>query len=383
MIGDGVMAFIITIYYGLWISNFYFALHKRKNKIVLFLTWILLYLLFASNSAVSGDAYKYKLDYEYGVFGTNWTEAGNVLLKWVCKTIGFSSYNQYLIVLFGLSSILLFLGIKRLGGNGHIIFAATMGFIFPAMAVAIRFFLAFSIFVFCLTFLMNGEHGKYIIGVLIATTFHRSAVFFLLFLLSETVSKSKINDKYRKTAGLIVCILAVGCTIYTLMVRKLPFISLITVTILKLFPNTKMKIAAYFGSFTRFGFLIMLLVYIANFVFSKYMMKLVNDGDISFEKNDVRLASFGYTINLLSATLLPLTIVNLVFFRLYAAQTFINCIVFGRIVRKLKANRGINALAISPSSLYYFFSIVAWIAPAVFQINSISINHMILDSIFV
>lgn len=375
------MILISIAYYSLWILNIYFILRNKENKIVSFLTWVLLFILFSSNSAISGDAYKYKIDYEYGAFGKNWVEAGNELLKFVCKSIGLNSYNQYLIVLFGVSSVLIFLGMRKLNGSFHIIFSATMGFIFPAMAVAIRFFLAFSIFVFCLSFLINGQRLKYIIGIIIATTFHRSALFFLLFLLTENVYKNKDNDKYRKKLVYFVGGFAICCAAYALVLRKLPFVSLISSTLLRFLPDANIKVDAYFGTFTRFGFLIMLIVYVANFIFSRYMMNIVRQNN--YEESIVRLSSFGYTVNVLLAALLPLTVVNLVFFRLYAVQTFVNCIVFSQIKNKTKPVKKAGVLIISSTELYYFLSVLAWIVPAFFEINSISIYHMITDSFLV
>ena len=76
------MTLISVAYYGLWALNIYFILKNKENKTIAFLTWVLLYFLFASNSAVGGDAYKYKLDYESGAFGTNWAKvmAGSTVI---------------------------------------------------------------------------------------------------------------------------------------------------------------------------------------------------------------------------------------------------------------------------------------------------------------
>ena len=376
------MVFLSVAYYLLWAINFYLILRKKEYKIITILSWALFFVLFASTSATSGDAYKYKIDYEYGAFGSNWVEIGNEIIKWVCKAIGLSSYNQYLIVLFLLASILLFFGIRKLNGNYHIIFTASMGFIIPAMTVAIRFFFAFSVFVFCISYLIKGERIKYIIGIIIATSFHRSALFFLVFLLTETVEKYKQNDKIIRRIGYLVGIVSVLCAGYTLIARKLPFLSLISSTILRFIPNSESKVEAYFGSFTRLGFLIMFVVYIVNLLFSRYMMLNAQSGQ--YEDDFIRLSSFVYTINLLSAILLPLTIVNLVFFRLYSAQTIMNCIVFGDYcrIRKIK-NNGKYSISISKIGFLFFLAVLTWCIPAFFQINSISISNMIMDSLFV
>ena len=415
------MALISVVYYILWALNIFLIFRKKENQFVVFFTWVLLYFLFASNSAISGDAYKYKLDYEQGSFGTSWSEAGNVLIKLMCKSIGLHSYNQYLIVLFAIASALLFLGVRKLKGNWHVIFATAMVFIFPAMAAAIRFFLAFSLFVFCLDYLLKGERIKCVAGILIAATFHRSALFFLIFVLSEVVDSFRANDSNRKKVGYVVGAIAICCAAYTLIVRKLPFVSVISSLILRFFPDTNMKVDVYFGSFTRFGFLIMFFVYIANFLLSRYMISSVRSGQyadkiiirsesfghsinkltaallpltIKYAMNTTypgqsnedikRLASFGYTINILTAALLPLTVVNLVFFRLYAAQAFINCIVFTRVIVVRKPYHT-GRIAISLADIWFLITItiIAWFIPAIFHINSISVNNMIMDSMFV
>lgn len=369
---------LLATYYLLWALNIYLCLGKKEKKVIILLTWGFLYILFASNSAVQGDAYYYKLDYETGALGAKWAEAGYELLKLICKSLGLHSYNQFLIVLFALASILIFLGMKKLKGNYHVLFAMTMGFLFPAMAVAIRFFMSFAIFVFCLDYLIKGDHLKYIIGIVIAILFHRSALFFLVFLLSETVEKHTGKDK--KKIDYIIGIIALGCALYTVIARRLPFISLITDTILKIFPNAGIKIDVYFSSFTRLGFMILVIVYIANYHLSRHLM--ISARSDQHDDRIVRLSSFGYTMNILTSVLLPLTIVNLVFFRLYIAQTFINGIVYGRLVEeRMLYKRGI--LSLNTTELCFLFVIIAWLIPTVFQINSISISHLIMDSFFI
>lgn len=366
---------IYFVYFVLWGLNFWFVVRCKDSKLVCIATWLLMFIIFASSAGIDGDAYKYKIDYELGVFGDNWSETGNELLKIACKLLGLLTYNQYLIVLFLISSILCYFGIKRVEGNCHMLFVAMMGFLFPSMAVAIRFLISFSFFVFSFGYLVKGNRLKYFIGVLCAISFHRSAIIFLIFLFADSFGKHVINRKNRLFLVYAIGGTAVVITIYTLLARRLPFVSMLSSLILYFQPNIDNKVAAYLGSFTRFGFLIVFIVYIVNYMFGWHMM---NSAKSSNNWEIKRFTELGYTINVLSAVLLPLTVVNLVFFRLYAVQTFVNCITFAKIERPYVVTTG----KIKVSGVLYVLASLTWIIPELCKINSISIYNTIASTFF-
>ena len=153
---------LLTIYCILWIINIFCALTSLKNnRLITFLTWGVLFIAFATNIGSDGDALLYRRNYEYDLYLRNWPEKGNVLVAYICKSFGLSSYNEYLTVLFILGSTLIYSGLRKMQANFHVFFAVIMGFIFPALATAIRFFMAFAIFVYALPFLYKKRYVHY------------------------------------------------------------------------------------------------------------------------------------------------------------------------------------------------------------------------------
>lgn len=369
------------VYFILWLLNYFLSGKKKVSGIIALCTWGFLYVLFASNLAIEGDAYKYKMDYELGIFGSGWAEKGYEVLKWICRFCGLKSYNHFLVAIFAIGSFLIFWGVTKINGDLNIVFFSTMPFLFPALAAAIRFFIAFSIFVFCLAYLIKGEKIKYLIGILVAIAFHRSALFFLLFLLCEAVDVHRIDDGIKRHVVKMIGLISGVCTIYTLFFRQLPFIGIIKWFFLRYIPEGAAgatKVEVYFSSTTRFGFLILVVLYITNFWLSKCLLRVSNAEQ--YEERDKKLAMIGYSINVIMAITLPFSIINLVFFRLYGVQTIINCIIYSRV----NGIRSFSKLGkLNKTELLFIVSVLAWIIPALLKINSISVNELILASGFV
>ena len=335
-----------------------------------------MFAVFVSSTGEIGDAHNYKIYYERQAFDSGWIEDGNDLMINICRSIGLHSYNQYLIVLFLLSSVLFFIGFKKMKGDYHVLFALSLGFIFPTMTVAIRFFLAFSIFVFCLPYLAKDEKIKYLIGIIIASFFHRSAIFFLLFVFVKLFKDIPNKRKTKKILSFFLGTSVVICIAYTFISKRLPFIDAIAGAIVNLFPNTDVKVNEYFGTMTRFGALILFAVYFANYILSKELVRQTK-GRISSEElqEDV---NFGHSLNIISSILLPLTILNLVFFRLYIAQTVVNCISLSKVMEKYPTAR--NKIVLNRKILMFGLVIISWSVLAVFKISSISVHDMLANT---
>lgn len=373
------MNILFVAYCLVWVMNVYLLLKNRKSKLVIGLTVLLLFLIFVSNSGSTGDAYKYKIDYELEAFGANWSEVGNEILKTLCKEVmGFESYNQYLFVLFVIGSILIALGMKRLGANYHAFFSVGMIFIFPTLVVAIRFFMAFAVFVFSIGYLKEGKIFRYVLCVGIAVAFHWSAIFLLIFLFSERNRKYSGNKIMWKSTVYIIGGIAIIMAVFTIFVRRLPFISLFVYFFTKLLPISTIKMNEYFGTITRRGFLILFVVYIFNFIYSQKIRKSLK----IYEQKEIKeYAEFGYTINVLSAILLPLTVFNLVFYRLYMFQTFINVITLSSILNTYPVCQKSRVLSIKEIRGFLMI-MLSWFMPLFFHINSISIRGMIESTFF-
>lgn len=379
---------IYVIYYLLWIINIILLLLNKKSKLVSTLTFLLFFLLFAANPGQFGDAYKYRIDYELNAFGDEWSEIGYSLFKTFTYFIGLNSYNSFLIVIFIASSLLICRGMRLINGNYHAIYAVSMGFLFPMFATTIRFFMAFAIFVYALHFLYQRKKIQYVIAIIIATTFHWTALVFLImpFCVSREFNEIVLKKNVRKIEiGLLVVITLVFVVI-TYYTKRFPFVDLITNAVLTWFPELDIKVNAYIGTITRFGSLIFFGVYFVNLYASVVMRKVVGlivaRNELASCENLYSFSESTFLCNAVSAILLPFLVLNLVFFRLLVLSTFMNTVLIGMI---LKFNRRSDVVKVNIRKclLVFFLIIVIWTVPEIVAVNSITIRSMIENLSFI
>ena len=189
------MAYIISIFFILF--NFIISWSKKNSKIIAFLFLVFMWLLFWGN-------YK-NADYiNYYNFFISYTFGGNIILS---SEIGYQLLNKVIayftndFAVFRLIISLLGLGLisstvekyTKYTGIVYVLY-----FIYPFLLdiVQIRNFLAMSIFIFSIRYLISEkkeDNFKYILCILIASSIHYAAILYLpLIFISKFKAKGLI-----------------------------------------------------------------------------------------------------------------------------------------------------------------------------------------------
>lgn len=167
---------------------FILGIFNRKSKFAEFLLLLFMWCFYALNT-YSGDYISYEYVYSLIGSGSKWIyfEPGFSLIMVLCNSIGLS-FTGFRIVLATAYIFLLDKTIKKYTDNVAYVLAIFMIFPFMYFASVLRAGVAGLIIVYSMHYLqIDGRRGtiKYIIGVLVATMFHTSSIFFLVFLLSR------------------------------------------------------------------------------------------------------------------------------------------------------------------------------------------------------
>lgn len=186
------MAFIL--FGGVIACNLFCVMTKRKNNIIALLSVVALSLVMAFAGTNFGDLESYfqrynDLNFEFTVF-----EPGYIELNYFFNELGFS-FDQFRLAIFIICSALLFFSVRRVTKNYNMVVLLYTLTMFYFLAVALRFFIAFSIAVFALTLLWKSKKRYVIISILLivlAAQIHKSVyitLFFLIMVFSTKVLK--------------------------------------------------------------------------------------------------------------------------------------------------------------------------------------------------
>lgn len=372
------------LYYFLLLSNIVQSIIRKKSALLLIVTIFFLFFLFFSNDASGHDHYLYKIGFE-NVDKELGFEVLYTAIVVAIKGLGITDYNAFLSVYFVICLLLQFLGLRRHLTIGHPLLALYMVFIFPQWAIAIRIFLALSIVIFSLRFLLNGKRICYVCGVILATAVHFSVaplVFLALFFSEKSVSKmeraeySSIILKILLPFFLLLSIASyffAESTVYGTATALLSSMMGSDATL-----DIDNKISSYFESKTKLGFMIFVVIYAVNLLMA-LKMRNVSRRRVFADDLDLRKLAFsGIVINLFLSFTLPLVVLNLVFGRLMAIGSIVNMITLSRYLgsfRRLQHNTRTVIL------LCFMLSLLSWAVPAVLEINSISPNGLIETAI--
>lgn len=371
---------LLLAYYLLWCTNIIFVLLNKNSKRLVLITWLLLFAIFAGSDAQIGDAFKYRTGYELGVLDANWPESGYSLLMTFCKLVGFTQYNELLVVLFLFGSILSYVGIRKLKSNCHILLAATMGFIFPSLSTAVRYYIAVSFFIFALPYLLD-RTIVFLLICLIAINFHKSSIFLLVFSIGTVALISRDKLKIRKVLLFLFILLTTSIIIYVYYYQEFPWQNQLY-SILNAIHVPANKIDSYLRTRTQYGWILLVLIYIVNLVFfaiTERACKKIHDINIR------KVILIAFMINVLSLLFMPFARFNLVFFRLMIYQTIANSLLFGTIVSSGRnmLSKDYNCINSIPVKLSFLSIIFAWSLLSLYDVNSITISNIIINTLWV
>ena len=368
---------LYIVYYTLLLLNILLSLTRKNSWLIVLISWLFMFFLFVSNDATAHDHYLSKISFESP------EEFSNVELIYdgiqsAVRSIGIENYNYFLAILFCICSIFQFYGLVNITSSFHPILALYLVFLFPQWAVAIRFFLAISISIFSLQFLIKGRWLLYCFFALCATLSHYSMAFALLLapFAVPHVRNSLLTNKRIENIATFIALSFFLIAIFIYFVAAETAFNVIYSIVGTVFSKTMLsdfdnRISTYFGSKTKLGFLMFLMIYLLNL----YMSLKIKATFANRSNEKIKKMIFCNTIiNKMLAIIIPFLIFDLVFGRIIALGSVFNLAMMGMIVKKVRPFSHSDRKMM----LWLFLGLVAlWTIPALLEINSISPNNLV------
>lgn len=369
-------------YYLSLFLNVWMTILRKRSVLILAGTYLLLFVLFFSNDASGHDHYLYKIGFEHPDEKVNLEFLFNYLQD-IIRWIGITDYNVFLALLFLLCTCFLLMGITYYTNFLHPIAALCLTFVFPQWAVAIRFFLAISIAFLSLRFLIKGSWITFVLLIFCSAAVHYSLsvlIILLPFFTPKMLRKYDMmtfNENILSYSILIIIVLSI--LIYFIaesVVYDLAFSTIGGIIGKAALSDVDNKVSAYFEAKTRFGFLMFTLIYVVNLYMAIVVKKRMMGKKTSMEIR--RMLYSGTIINKVLAIFIPLVVINLVFGRALAFGSVINLAIMGAVIEKVRPlTRDDLTLLIK----CFIAVILSWAVPAILEINSISPNGLIRETL--
>jgi len=344
------------------------GLIRKNSKSIAMFMLILLWVLYGWNTD-NADYMNYNAGYYYNADSPiNYSyQIGFQLLSKLLYKLGLE-YSGFLIVISMMGLILITSTIRRYTKN--VAFVLAMYFIFPFMldVVQVKNFLAMAIVVFALRFLIEKRRMgrfKYIFFIVLASTFHYVALFYLVFLLKEIWNVKKLT--YYS-----ITIATVGVAIsYTDLIPRL---------VAKITSNVRVYV--WFTNKMNLGIIVVLLIHVSTLFLVHYAYKRIKNAEIKYSQESIvnskkrylnksfvkpnraapkffninmNFVNFTYKINIISLLAFPLYVFNMSFFRVYRNIFIINYMLFSIFLFNIKYDKNEKLLC---NFLLFFYVII-------------------------
>lgn len=300
----GFTLFILSI-----MLNLFAVILKRKSNLLAYLHIIYVWVIFVFAYDVV-DYVNYDNAYYIISLGkteiTDTLEPGYYALSKIVSMMGFN-YQVLRGLMFTIIIFLLIASAKKMKTNPN--YLCVCFSIYPLFMEMIQIRNAFAMAILTLGicyFLYEGKRTKYVLIVLLASSFHISSLIYLFFAIDGEILKKKC---FRNTFVMIIIVVSV---LFYLGGKKLPYLDKIVS-----FLGDSNKVNAWLSSSGNFGFIAYgTLIVIA--ILITYI--------ISTKTSDNKFSKFMYRINLLSLIFIPLFMLASTFARLSANLCFVNYI---------------------------------------------------------
>lgn len=307
------MLYVISI--GLLFLNLLYAFVKKEQKILSFALMFLAWILFWGNNNNPDYEVYLSIYNSNGEYTTNSLEIGFIVLVKFFNLINFN-YEMFLMTISFLAFYLIHTTVRKLTTNYNYVYS--LYFLFPLFIdiVQIRNFLMMAIFIYATRFLLENKKIKYLITILLASTFQMSAIALLPFVF--------INNKGMNFFGRIIFLVSISSSIIILMNgKKIPYIdNLID------FSQSE-KLSLYFETTTNYGFVLYWFLQIISFALIVLSRKLYLKYENVNIENSIKMKYINlvYWINVFSFMYLPFYLLNSNFSRLLRNLVILNYIV--------------------------------------------------------
>ena len=193
------MYYILTIYIFLTLTNFIlFAVGKRSRVIEIITLFFLVILMGGNTHCADFEDYQYWYESQEHplVMEPGYKFLANTLSSYGVSFIGFRS------TLFSLSFIIAFFAVRRMVSNFHLILFVYLSYMMVLDAVQIRNTIGISLLLLGMLFLSQSKRLRYLLCVLLASSFHFSFLLFLPLLFYRSIVHVMIR---KEKLGLVVC----------------------------------------------------------------------------------------------------------------------------------------------------------------------------------
>lgn len=357
---------------------------RRYIKWFPYLFLLLMWILFFGNYQ-NPDYDNYSRSYLYVETGSDF---GYFFIKNIFLSLGLN-YHIFLSIFTLIGMLLINCTVRRFAENTSYIYA--LYFIYPFLldVVQLRNFMAMAIFIFAIPFLLSQkktDYIKYIILILLASTFQMTAIVYLPIIF---VNKFKTNKLIRKMFVFLVLLIIILSFNHTFLI----WTSNIIIRI-----SNDPRLTSWLQIKTDYGFLLYWCIQISNFLLVLWSKRILEEKNVSFEnienqkKSSYISSEFGnlvtnekqkkfvnlvYWINIYAFIFLPFYVFQNTFSRFMRNITLLNLIVFYISNKSLDKNSNkkiLYNLFIFGYSLFLFYIEIYWaysetIVGAIFKYN--------------
>lgn len=311
------MSYIISFF--LVSINYMSSLYKNKSKLIKLLLLGLMWILFWG-SIGNVDYNNYLIKYNYlmnngGIEVFKDSEIGFNFLMKISGSLGLE-YEQFLMIVSFIGLLLVVNTVVRYSKKSQLVYS--LYFIYPFLidVVQVRHFLAMSIIIFSLRYIIEDErlnNFKFIVGVLLGFTIHYISIFFLPIIF---LKKIELRNLF------------IFIVIFLIVTIPLAYTNIFEIIATFIIPDR--KVTLYFENRASLGFITEFLFQSLVFLTLSYCCKnmKLNGLDESFCRTI-------YKINVYMFILFPLYIINGTFSRAYRMIMIPNYIIFSLYYFKL------------------------------------------------
>lgn len=363
----------------------WYVLQRRTNRLISVITYLLLAVLFVSNSGLLGDAELYKWYFEKGIFSNGVFEVGYTFVEKMLHMCGIHIYTGLLVALFLIGSIFVWIGLRRYHISYHCVFAIIMPFIFPTYATAIRFFVASAIMVASIRYLVEKRYWLFALFVVLAGLFHLLSLFYVVFYICGTKRMTTISESKKFFLWFVVFFSILSFAI-SVTIKTNPLVMFSVKIAAVLFNVSDNKLDTYTTSYTNLGGLIFFFIYLCGLVTAIAIRReMIHDNNtdiVNLEVDNSIIKSYvmiNYSINLLLSVILPFVAMSLIFYRLLIIGQITNAVAIGMLIGRKRCEKEHGKIIVSPMRALFLVSCLSWLVPEIVGINGITIKG-IFDS---
>lgn len=348
------------------ISKFKINISDISNNILFFMLFLITWIIFGGNSD-NADYQNYNAIYDFIKNNGSYSavESGFEIICILFIKLGFD-YQNFLVVYSFIGLLLVQSTVRKLTKNHNVVWLLYFVFPFLLDVVQIRNFMSMSIIVFAIRFLLEKKHlniFKFIVLVLLASTFHVSSLFYLLLLLTKFSSKT-------------IAYLTIVISLIIQLVLKT------NSAILMYFLNIN-KLETYLSSSTSFiGVLFFLIYLIINLIFLILVQKAATN--FQLEKNKIKVINLILKINIIMLISYNFLIYDADFIRLQRNLLILNYVAFSIVIpyKKISKNKMILFLTSICVSMVFFFNWIFIISQTYESVLKAILHNNVLFDLF-